>query len=105
MRSLPTHGCVKEFSVPSHLRMLLCLGLLIVTPLSRAGAPAALDDRLVLELVAREPDIVTPTGIAVDEDGRVWVIENHTHHRPPGYQGPASDRLKVFEDFDASGRP
>jgi putative membrane-bound dehydrogenase-like protein len=78
--------------------------LTIAPPLS-AEAPYAVDGRLVLELVAREPDIVTPTGLAVDEHGRIWVIENHTHQRPPGYKGPATDRIRVFEDFDASGKP
>jgi putative membrane-bound dehydrogenase-like protein len=69
-----------------------------------AQPPTVTDDRLVLELVAREPDIVTPTGLAVDERGRVWVIENHTHQRPPRYQGPTSDRVRIFSDFDAAGR-
>ena len=56
-----------------------------------AAAPAPLqvhDDRLTVELFAEQPRIVTPNGIAVDEDGRVFVIENHTPptarvlHRP-----------------------
>src|SRR5688500_12079432 len=58
----------------------------------------------VVELVAREPDIVTPTGIAVGRDGRVWVVENHTHMRPKEYRGPAADRLRVLEDFGPDGR-
>src|SRR5438105_4178797 len=48
------------------------------------------------KLPAREPDIVTPTGLAVDEQGRVWVIENHTHERSAAYKGPAADRVRVF---------
>ena len=47
-----------------------------------------LDDRLQIQLVAAEPDVVTPTGIAVDDKGRVLVIESHTHFRPEGYNGP-----------------
>jgi hypothetical protein len=39
-------------------------------------------------LVASEPDIVTPTGIAVDEHGAIWVVENQTHQRTPQYKGP-----------------
>jgi putative membrane-bound dehydrogenase-like protein len=70
-----------------------------------AEAPHPVDPRLVLELVAREPDIVTPTGLAVDEQGRIWVIENHTHQRPPSYKGPESDRIRVFDDFDPAGKP
>ena len=32
------------------------------------------------------PTCVTPTGIAVDDQGRVLVIESHTHFRPDGLQ-------------------
>jgi len=69
-----------------------------------AASPVVTDDRLVLELVASEPDLMTPTGVAVDERGRVWVIENNTHERPANYKGPASDRILVFSDFDGSGK-
>ena len=47
---------------------------------------------------------MTPTGIAVDEQGRVWVIENNTHERPANYQGPDSDRILIFSDFDEAGK-
>lgn len=57
-----------------------------------AAPPAVTDERLVLEQVAREPDVVTPTGLSVDEQGCIWVIENHTHQRGPGYTGPGSDQ-------------
>jgi putative membrane-bound dehydrogenase-like protein len=56
------------------------------------------------ELVAQEPDIATPTGIAVGRDGRIWVVENHTHMRPKDYKGPATDRIRVLEDFGPDGR-
>jgi putative membrane-bound dehydrogenase-like protein len=80
--------------------------LIVLAGSSRLAAetPRPLDDRLILELVAREPDIVTPTGLAVDETGRVWVIENNTHHRPADYRGPSSDRVRIFSDFDEQGR-
>jgi putative membrane-bound dehydrogenase-like protein len=59
----------------------------------------------VFERIAAEPQIVTPTGIAVDHLGRVLVIESHTHFRPEGYQGPPADRIRVFEDRDHDGKP
>ena len=61
--------------------------------------PKVLDERISIELVAREPDIVTPTGIAVDAKGRVFVIENHTHQRERNkkYEGPSTDRIKIFD--------
>lgn len=66
--------------------------------------PAAVDDRLVVELVASEPEIATPTGIAVDARGRLWAIENNTHFRPKNYPRHPSDRILIFEDFGPDGR-
>ncbi|MGD9722313.1 MAG: PVC-type heme-binding CxxCH protein [Pirellulales bacterium] len=66
--------------------------------------PQVLDPRLKIELLAAEPDIVTPTGLAVDAKGRVLVVESHTHFRPPDYQGPAADRIRILEDADHDGR-
>lgn len=54
-------------------------------------------------LFAQNPDIVTPVGIAVAPDGRVFVQENHTHKRNSSYQGPKTDRILVFEDKDQDG--
>ena len=67
--------------------------------------PRAIDSRLVFELIAAEPVIVTPTGIAVDQRGRILVVESHTHFRPAGYQGPPADRIRVFEDRNGDGKP
>jgi len=83
----------------------------IVALLTQAGhdvpvsaPPRSLDPRLVFEQVAREPQIVTPTGLAVDARGRVLVIESHTHFRPKDYAGPPADRIRLFEDADGDGR-
>lgn len=67
-------------------------------------SPKAIDDRLAIELFTAEPDLVTPTGIAVDDRGRVLVIESHTHFRPENYDGPPVDRIRIFEDADGDGR-
>lgn len=86
-------------------RVLLTISvLLLLTATVVAAPPTVADERLTIELVAREPDIVTPTGLTVDEQGRVWVIENHTHQRPTNYKGPESDRIRVFSDPDADGK-
>ena len=77
---------------------LAALCLLLPSSVLHAAPPTVADKRLVIELVAQEPDIVTPTGLAVDEQGRVWVIENHTHQRSSGYKGPTSDRIRIFSD-------
>ncbi len=82
----------------------------IVALLTQAGhdvpvpaPPRVLDPRLVFEQIAREPQIVTPTGLAVDARGRVLVIESHTHFRPKDYTGPPADRIRLFEDADGDG--
>ena len=41
-----------------------------------------------VSLFAANPEIVTPVGIAVAPDGRVFVQENHTHKRDSSYHGP-----------------
>lgn len=84
-------------------RWLLCVVLFHANILF-AAPPTVSDNRLVIELVAQEPEIVTPTGLAVDERGRVWAIENHTHQRPATYRGPASDRIRIYADFDERGK-
>ncbi len=63
-----------------------------------AVAPAIVIERDGIEfsLVAEHPDVVTPTGIDVDEQGAVWVIANHTHFRPDDYRGPEHDQVLVF---------
>src|SRR5262249_13224715 len=68
------------------------------------GPPHVLDDRLVIENVAAEPDIVTPVSVAIDAKGRGLVIESHTHFRPEGYPGPPADRIRAFEDTDGDGK-
>lgn len=50
-----------------------------------------------LTLVAEHPDVVTPTGIDVDENGGIWVVASHTHFRPDDYGGPQHDQVLVFQ--------
>lgn len=56
-----------------------------------------------ISLFASTPDIVTPIGIAVAPDGRVFVQENQTHKRTKKYVGPETDRILIFEDTDGDG--
>lgn len=57
-----------------------------------------------LSLVAEHPSLVTPTGIDVDDQGRVWAVATHTHFRPDDYVGPKHDEILVFSDRDGDGR-
>ena len=62
------------------------------------------DERLNLSLMVEDPDIVTPIGIAVDDQDRVFVLESHTHQPPKDYDGPKGDLIKVFEDSNEDGK-
>ncbi len=62
------------------------------------------DPELEIVQFAGEPMVVTPTGIAVDPRGRVFVLESHTHFRPEDYDGPRGDRVLILEDTDGDGR-
>lgn len=62
-----------------------------------------LDERLELTLMKQDPEVVTPIGIAIDEQDRVYVLESHTHLPPKDYQGPDHDLIKVYEDSNGDG--
>lgn len=55
------------------------------------------------KVFAKSPDIMTPIGVAVAPDGRVFIQENHTHKRKKDYRGPSTDRILIFEDTDGDG--
>lgn len=50
-----------------------------------------------ISLIAEHPDLVTPTGIDVDQKGWVWLIASHTHFTPKDYAGPEFDEVLVFD--------
>jgi putative membrane-bound dehydrogenase-like protein len=55
-----------------------------------------------VEIVAAEPDVVNPVGMAIDERGRFWITESFEY--PRRSPGPGRDRVKVLEDTDADGK-
>ena len=62
--------------------------------------PICKDPALEISLLAKEPDIVTPTGVAVAHDGAILVVENHTHFPLKDYKGPKFDRILRFVEKD-----
>ena len=48
--------------------------------------------------VAEHPSLATPTGIDVDDQGRVWAVATHTHFRPDDYVGPKQDEILIFSN-------
>ncbi len=55
-----------------------------------------------VELVAAEPDVVNPVGMAIDERGRFWVTESFEY--PRREPGPGRDRVKILEDTNGDGQ-
>tara|TARA_R110002096_G_scaffold206192_7_gene392341 strand:- start:7669 stop:10110 length:2442 start_codon:yes stop_codon:yes gene_type:complete len=93
------------------MKPLIVLFFLILTPNLLAievppkvpHAVKALQPGVKVTLLAEHPDLVTPTGIDVDDEGQLWVVSSHTHFRPEGYEGPEKDEILVF-DADGSNR-
>ena len=64
----------------------------------------ATESGIRLTMIAEHTDLVTPTGIDVDDQGRVWAVATHTHMRPDDYIGPTHDEILVF-DVKQQGPP
>ncbi|HEX2746819.1 MAG TPA: PVC-type heme-binding CxxCH protein, partial [Verrucomicrobiales bacterium] len=86
-------------------RPLLFLSFVVLPAMADITPPVSLDPNLKIELIAAEPEINTPVGIAVDKRGRLFVVENNTHQVQAGYKGPKSDRIRIFEDTNGDGKP
>ncbi|MGE0760362.1 MAG: PVC-type heme-binding CxxCH protein, partial [Pirellulaceae bacterium] len=62
------------------------------------------DDRLQVELVAVEPQVIDPVAAQFDENGRLWVVEMRDYpHGPPAGKEPQS-QIKILQDQDGDGR-
>ncbi len=82
----------------------LSFGFLVALAPAGSAEPEVLDDRFELTLFAEHPAVRTPVGCTITEDGRLLVIESHTHFRPEGYEGPETDRILEFTDEDGDGK-
>jgi len=60
-----------------------------------------LPDGFRVELFAGEPDVFQPIGFAVDDRGRLWVLENYSY---PNWAAEGNDRIVIFEDKNGDGR-
>ena len=68
-----------------------------------ASPPRCIDSALKIESIAKAPDIVQPVSAITDQQGRLLVIENHSHFRPDDYEGPETDRIRIVEDTTGDG--
>lgn len=64
-----------------------------------------LDPGLELTLMAQDPQITTPIGMAIDRNDAIYILESHTHSPPEGYTGPNGDLIKKVTDNDGDGLP
>jgi putative membrane-bound dehydrogenase-like protein len=55
-----------------------------------------------VEVVASEPDLINPTAMTFDEQGRIWVCESVEY--PRSEPGVGKDRIKVLEDTKGTGK-
>lgn len=67
-------------------------------------APEPADPSLQIELFADEPLIQQPIGMTFDKEGRLLVIESHTHFRPKDWKGPEHDQIVWLRDSDGDGK-
>ncbi len=104
LRTSIPHSTIYQLSLLTG-SLLMLLSLTAQADDGDVAYPRSSDDRFLVELVASEPDIVTPFGITVDAKGRVFVVESHTHMRPDDYDGPTHDRIRLLVDTDGDGLP
>jgi len=86
---------------------LLFTALIWGTALAALPLPAAkelasfhfADPNLAAELIAAEPDVISPVCVAWDADGRMFVVEMTDYPL-----GPTGGRVRMLEDRDGNGR-
>ena len=55
-----------------------------------------------ITLAAAEPEITKPIAMAMDDRGRLWVVESHTYP-VRAEEGKGEDQILIFEDTDGDG--
>jgi putative membrane-bound dehydrogenase-like protein len=70
----------------------------------RAAALMKLPEGFRATLVAGEPTIVKPIGMALDDRGRLWVVESNSYPRWRTDGKPGRDRILIFEERKGTGR-
>ncbi len=78
----------------------------VKSPLSPEDSVKALRlaPELRIEIVAAEPEVVSPVSIAFDEEGRLWVVEMSDYPNGPAPGELPKSRIKLLEDRDGDGR-
>jgi putative membrane-bound dehydrogenase-like protein len=61
------------------------------------------DPGLKVELVASEPNIMSPVAVRFDEDGRMWVVQMCDYPTGPTKKFPQRSRISILTDKDGDG--
>ena len=95
MRAIIVVGCLT-----------LMAGVLAQQPAPESSKNVQPGPGLEVKLWASEPEVTNPTNMAIDERGRVWVLEAVNYRRALRKQPdlrPAGDRIVILEDTNQDG--
>src|SRR5262249_24603409 len=65
-------------------------------PPERTAALMQVPDGFRVTLFAGEPDVVKPIAMALDDRGRLWVVESHSYPKWIRDGKPGKDRILIF---------
>src|SRR5262249_27951138 len=106
----PYHGGVQMTSFKKYSRVILMSGLALAG-CGKSGPPYSVTDALKtfklepgfhVEKYLSEPDVESPVAMEVDENGRVYVVEDRGY--PLSTDNPLG-RVKMIEDTNGDGIP
>jgi putative membrane-bound dehydrogenase-like protein len=77
-----------------------------------AAAAMTVPEDFKVTLFAGEPDVMQPIAFAIDDRGRLWVVEAYAYPKRLPFPGPRlpeaerkkGDRIVIFEDTDGDGK-
>lgn len=75
-----------------------------LSPAAEDEIPVSSDPALSITKFAGSDLIKHPTGITFTLDGKLLVVESHTHFAPEDYEGPETDQIVWLQDTDADGK-
>ena len=111
------HFAIGDFALRMN-SMFRCVVLLFITivfvtnavaqdsplPLTESAKRMTLPKGFRATLFAGEPDVVQPTAFAIDDRGRLWIVESMIYPKWITDGSEGSDRIVILEDEDGDGK-